>query len=167
MAWPKTLNAALAACLMAAALSACGSDSEDARGTYTLFVTSGSNDCRFADWTSSSTVTDVVLNLVQSGNDIEATVEGSFRREIDDFVGGFVFEGSIDGRRIEATLLGRRPYQLSSCLYSINVELSAELDEDLLGGEMLYRPATNGNPTCGELSACVNRQRFTGARPPQ
>lgn len=150
------------------ALAACGGDDPaDVVGDYTLQITNGDNGCAFDGWNEGAVTSDVPLTITQDGAAATATLEGVVGGYVELVLGARVFTGEVDGARLALTLFGTRSATEGNCTYTINAEVDATLDGDLLEGEIRYVPATNGNPDCAPLEGCANVQLFNGTRPPR
>jgi hypothetical protein len=159
--WP------LAALATLAFVAACGSDPVDAAGDYSLALTNRDNGCEFANWMVGNTASNVAFTITQDGDAATGTVGGLAGGFLDVALGDHVFSGPIDGNDLDLTLYGSRATSSGNCTYTINAEISAQLDGDVLTGAIDYRSATNGNPDCGAIEGCVSRQDFNGTRPPR
>jgi hypothetical protein len=138
----------------------------DAAGSYSVTITNGANQCAFTGFTEGAVATGVPLAVTQEDAAITATVEGAAGAFLDLALGSREFEGAIDGSALALTLFGTTPFMVGACTYTINGEVSATLDGDLIEGSIEYRPSTNGSPDCGVLETCVTAQQFNGTRPP-
>jgi hypothetical protein len=161
------LRATLAALSLAAlsAVSGCGGDPVDVRGTYAINLTNGPNGCELENWTVGETSTGVPVVITQDGANVTVTVQGAAAVYLDVAIGGHVFEGTVSGRHIDATLTGRAG-ALGSCAYTSIVDLEADLDGDLLTGRLRYYAQTNGLADCERFNTCENTQQLNGTRPP-
>lgn len=157
----------LALAILVLGIGACGGDDPaDVAGDYTLQITNEANGCGFDGWTEGEVAADVPLTVTQDGAAVTATIEGLAGGYVELVLGARTFTGEVDGARLELTLFGTRSATEGNCTYTINAEVDATIDGDLLEGEIRYVPATNGNPDCAALDACANVQRFNGTRPP-
>ncbi len=138
----------------------------DAAGSYTVTITNGANQCAFGGFTEGAVATGVPLAVTQEDAAVTATVQGAAGAFLDLALGSREFAGEIDGSALALTLFGTTPFMLGACTYTINGEVSAALDGDLIEGSIEYRPSTNGSPDCGVLETCVTAQQFNGTRPP-
>jgi hypothetical protein len=153
--------------LVVLAAVACGSDEPaDVAGNYTLALTNGDNSCGFDGWTAGAITTNVPLTITQADAQVTATVGGVAGAYVELVLGARVFTGEVDGAHLDLVLYGSRSATEGNCTFTINAEVEADLDGDLLEGEIRYRPATNGNPDCAPLDGCANVQAFNGTRPP-
>jgi hypothetical protein len=148
-------------------LGACGDDHVNAAGEYTLSITNRENGCGFSNWTEGDTATGIALSVTQSDGDVTGSVGGSTRVFLDLWLGSHTYTGSVDGNDVSMTLYGTVSNQEGNCTYTVNSTVEAELDGDVLVGDIRYTAATNGNPDCASLQGCVSRQSFNGTRPPR
>ncbi len=138
----------------------------DAAGAYTVTITNGANQCAFAGWMEGAVATGVPLAVTQEEATVTATVQGPAGAFLDLVLGARIFEGEIDGSALALTLFGTAPFMSGACTYTVNGEVSATVDGDVIEGSIEYRPSTNGSPACGVLETCVTAQQFNGTRPP-
>ena len=138
----------------------------DVAGPYTVTVTNGANQCGFVGFMEGAVATGVALTVTQEAAAVTAAVEGPVGAFLDLALGSRTFEGEVDGSALALTLFGTTPFMLGGCTYTINGEVSATIDGDLIEGSAEYRPSTNGSPDCGVLETCVTAQQFNGTRPP-
>lgn len=157
--------------LLVIALAACGevrvgSDDVDAAGNYTIAVTNGENGCMFQDWMEGNTAQGIPLTIVQDGSAVTATVEGLTGGVLQLWTGSKTFTGRVDGDRVTMTLHGTRSFTEGTCIFTVNVTASANLEGDVMTGALDYTYATNKAPDCGFRDSCHTRQAFNGTRPP-
>ena len=148
-----------------ALLLACGSDPAAVAGDYTVAVTNGANECMLSMWNEGDTSRGIELVVSQSGSSVNADVRGLTGAFLDLWLGSSVFAGSVDGDDLDLLLIGTTEQNAPGCTYTIDAELDATLNGDVLVGAITYRP----NPiegTCGILEMCSNVQQFNGTRPP-
>jgi hypothetical protein len=138
----------------------------DAAGSYSVTITNGANQCAFGGFMEGAVATGVPLAVTQEDAAVTATVQGAAGAFLDLALGSREFAGEIDGSALALTLFGTTPFIVGACTYTINGEVSATLDGDLIEGSIDYRPSTNGSPDCGVLETCVTAQQFNGTRPP-
>jgi hypothetical protein len=143
-----------------------GGEPVDVAGAYTVTVTNGANECGFAGFTEGAVATGVPLTVAQEATAVTADVEGPVGTFLDLALGSRTFEGDIAGSELALTLFGTNPFMLAACTYTVNGEVSATIDGDLIEGSAQYRASTNGSPDCGVLETCVTTQQFNGTRPP-
>ena len=152
-------------------LSACGGgDPADVAGNYTISLTNRENGCSFMNWTEGETSTGIPVVITQ-GVDAEAdtataVVNGGAGLYLDVVLGSRTYTGEVDGSNLHLTLYGTNSFNQSACTYTVNSEIDASLDGDVLEGNLLYHTSTNGSPDCGTLEGCESRQEFNGTRPP-
>ncbi|MBX3247536.1 MAG: hypothetical protein KF901_10200 [Myxococcales bacterium] len=152
-------------CSFACLLASCGSSPADFAGTYTINLTNGANECGVMGWTVGETSTSTIV-ITQREAEATVDVQGLARTYLDVVVGAHTFQGTISGDHVDATLTGRAGSE-GSCAYTLMIDLSADLEGDLLTGELRWYARTNGLPECGVYNTCTNRQAFNGTRPPR
>lgn len=159
----------LVASLLAASLLATGCDEDpaDVAGNYTLSLTNGQNGCNFANWTEGDTSTGVPLTVTQAGESITGTVGGAGGIFLNLWLGDNVYSGTVKGSDLRLTLYGTVSNQTGNCTFTVNSNVAAEINGDVLVGTIRYTAATNGNPDCAPLEGCASLQSFNGTRPPQ
>lgn len=146
-------------------LSGCGGTANVA-GNYSLAVTNQDNGCSFDNWTVGQMTNGVPLVVTQSGENATATLQGLVGAYVQAAFGSASFTGTVDGLALALKLFGTRNITMGSCSYTVNAEVAATINGDVLTGTIEYKPATNGSPECGAIMACVSRQAFNGTRPP-
>lgn len=105
--------------------------------------------------------------MTQSGGSVAGTVGGTGGLFLDLWLGGRVYTGTVRGNWIHMILYGTKSNQAGNCTYTVNSTVVAEIDGDVLVGDILYTAATNGNPDCAPLEGCSSLQSFNGTRPPE
>jgi hypothetical protein len=143
-----------------------GGEPVDVAGNYMVTITNGANQCAFAGFTEGTVATGVPLTVTQEEAAVTAAVEGAAGAFLDLVLGSRQFDGELDGSALSLTLFGTAPFMVGACTYTVNGEVSATVDGDLIEGTIDYRPSTNGSPDCGVLETCVTSQQFNGTRPP-
>ena len=159
-----------AACVaLIALLAACGSDPADVAGQYSLSLTNRDNGCNFANWTVDETASNIPITMTQSTEDMSmatAVVGGAAGVYLDVLLGSRTYTGDVDGSSLLLTLFGQTTGMDGNCTFTVNSVIDAQLDGDVLSGEIRYEKATNGNPDCAASEGCASRQDFNGTRPP-
>jgi hypothetical protein len=150
---------------LAVCVAACGADDADVAGDYTTMVTNRDNGCNFGNWNVGDSST-ASVTLTQSSNNVTATVTGLSALVLDASLGGHVYSGKISGNTLDVTLFGTRSNTTGSCIYTFNSEIHAEVQGDILMGQIDYSAATNGSPDCTAITNCRSFQDFSGLRPP-
>jgi hypothetical protein len=158
----------LLACILL--LGACGGDPADVAGDYAVSLTNRENACSFQNWTEGETSTGIPVVITQ-GVDAEAdtataVVGGAAGLYLDVVLGSRTDTGDVDGSNLHLTLFGTNSFNQNQCTYTVNSEIDASLDGDVLTGNILYHASTNSSPDCGTLEGCESRQEFNGTRPP-
>lgn len=152
-------------CSIALLLASCESSPADFAGMYTINLTNGANQCDVMGWTVGESSTSTVV-ITQSDANATVEVQGLARTYLDLVVGAHTFQGTISGDHLDATLTGRAGSE-GSCAYTLMIDLSADLDGDVLIGELRWYARTNNLPDCGVYNTCTNRQSMNGTRPPR
>ncbi|MEM9190479.1 MAG: hypothetical protein AAGF12_14935 [Myxococcota bacterium] len=150
------------------ALVACSDDPPaDVAGDYTANVTNGPNQCNLDTWNEGSTLSGIPIQVSQEGASVTAEVGGGVGLFLDVWLGARSFEGGVTGSRIDAVLFGQNPNRVGGCTFTIDAELEATLQGDLLEGAVQFRPSTSSHPDCLTFANCSNGQAFNGTRPPR
>ena len=152
-----------------ALFTACGSDPAEVAGEYSLSLTNRDNGCNFANWTEGETASNIPITMTQSTEDpsmATAIVGGAAGVYLDVLLGSRTYTGEVDGSSVLLTLFGETVGMDGNCTFTVNSTIDAELDGDVLSGEIRYEKATNGNPDCAASEGCVSAQDFNGTRPP-
>jgi hypothetical protein len=157
----------VSALFLLAAIASCGSDPADVAGNYSTAVTNRENGCNFDNYTEGESSSNIPVVITQEGEDATATVGGVAGGVLDFWLGSRAFAGTVDGNNVDLTLFGENSFNDGNCSFTFNAELTAEVDGDVITGNIRYRAATNNNPDCSAIEGCVTRQEFNGTRPPQ
>jgi hypothetical protein len=157
--------------LAIAVLAACGGgDPADVAGDYSISLTNRENGCEFDNWQEGNTATNVPVVITQGGEGEEdqatAVVNGVAGTYLDLVLGSRTYTGEVSGSHLELTLFGTTQGTQGNCSYNVNSIIDADLDGDVIEGDLLYHTQTNGSPECGVLEGCESRQEFNGTRPP-
>ena len=148
-------------------LAACGSDPVNAEGTYTLNVTNRTNGCQFQNWMEGDTAMGIQAVINQEGSSANADVMGGTRVWLDLVFGAHIFNGVVDGNELDLDLVGTRSTTMGNCTLTVDAQLLATLEGDVLTGRLNYRWHGNGNTDCAPYDGCLSYQDMNGARPPQ
>jgi len=133
-------------------------------GTYSVTIVSGANSCNLMNWTPGNSAGSIPVTITQDGSIAEFTVSGLAGAYLLLVLGTESFSGTVTGDTFTATYLGTKTFTQQTCMYSINVDLSATLTSNTqLNGTLTYTATTNGDPTCGSLNTC----NATAAAPQQ
>lgn len=162
-----SLASASLALLAASALTACSDDPADISGEYTANLTARDNGCNLAGWTEGNTATAIPVTITQTGADASADIGGLSRVALDLALGGHIFNGEVDISSFELRLVGTRALSMGNCAYTLDGELAGKLNGDSISGRLNFTAATNDNPDCATLKACVSFQEFAASRPPR
>lgn len=153
--------------LLLAVVAAGCSDPVDAEGTYSLNVTNRDNGCNFQNWTVGDTATNIRVVINQEGESANADVMDGARAVLDFLLGGHVYNGTVDGHDLDFTLLGTKSFNMGNCTLTVDSDMQATLEGDVLTGRISYHYHGNGNPDCAPYDGCTTYQDMNGARPPQ
>ncbi|HEY5950347.1 MAG TPA: hypothetical protein VIV40_32875 [Kofleriaceae bacterium] len=148
-------------------IAACGSDPVNAEGTYTIAVTNRDNGCQFQNWTVGDSAAGIQCTINQEGENANADVTGLTRAYLDAVLGSHVFNGKISGDELDLVILGTRSATMGNCTLTVDAQLLATLNGDVLTGRINYRYHGNGNTDCAPYDGCVSYQEMNGTRPPQ
>ena len=137
-------------------------------GDYTIAVTAGANGCNLANWTTGSTASGIMLQLVQTQGDpaVSGTIQGALGVLFQIVLGTNSFTGRVGGRNLEALLTGTSTLTQGQCQYKIQVDLKGQLSGDVLTGTVDFTTSTNHSADCGALEGCHSTESFNGTRPP-
>jgi hypothetical protein len=152
--------------LLCAALAACGSDPVDAEGTYTISVTNRDNGCNFTNWMVGDSAANISVVVNQEGESANADVMGLTRIYLDAVLGSHVFNGTVDGNELSLNIVGTQSTMQGNCTLTVDAELNATLEGDVLTGRINYRWHGNGNSDCAPYDGCLSYQDMNGTRPP-
>lgn len=153
--------------LGAGVVTGCGSDDPvDVEGLYTVNVTNRENGCNFDNWTVNDTSSGIMVTVNQDGGQATAFLEGVIGGLFDLVLGNRQFEGDVAGNHLDLTLFGTNNATMGNCSYTVNANMDATLDGDVLTGFIIYTTNTNASPDCGDIEGCESRQEFNGTRPP-
>lgn len=145
----------------------CSSDPVDAEGMYTVSVTNRTNGCNFMNWTEGESAAGIQVAINQEGSDANADVMGATRVYLDVVLGTHVFNGTVDGDELDLKIEGTPSTTTGNCTWSVDAQLLANLDGDVLTGRINYTVAGNGHADCAPYDGCVSYQDMNGTRPPQ
>lgn len=148
----------------AATLAGCGGTA-NVEGDFSINVANRENGCGFDNW-DGNTAANIPVGITQDGESATATVGGLTATFLDLWLGGHVFNGSVDGSHLDLTLTGTRAQSQGACAYTYDAVIDADIDGDVLTGEIRYEAKTNGQADCGTLNGCASVQELNGARPP-
>jgi hypothetical protein len=158
---------ALAALAASVGAGACSDDPADIAGAYTASITARDNGCNLAAWTEGASATSIPVTITQTGARASADVGGLSQVALDLALGGHVFGGEVDGSSFALRLVGSRALMMGNCAYTLNGDLEGRLTGDSIAGRLNFTAATNDNPDCAPLKACVSFQEFAASRPPR
>lgn len=145
---------------------ACDTEPADVAGDYSIALTNRANGCSFTDWEVGNTASNIPLTITQEEANVSGTVGGASGGLLNLWLGSNVYQGTVTGDSVTMTIYGERSSTEGNCTYTINSTIDADLNGDILSGDIEYTAATNGNPDCGAIEGCVSLQEFNGTRPP-
>jgi hypothetical protein len=159
---------AIVAASFALALAACGGDEPvDAAGSYTISLTNRENGCMNGNWTMGETAMGIGVVITQNDAAVTADVQaGAARLALDVALGSHIFTGSVDGADIDLRITGTNSFSMGTCDYTVDADIDATLEGDVLSGNIYYRNQTDNSTDCGALTGCASRQEMLGNRPP-
>lgn len=147
-------------------LPGCGGDPADVAGSYTIAVTNGPNGCNFDSWTEGATSEGIPVAITQDGASASALVQGLTGVLLDLLLGSHVYTGQVDGNSMTLVIYGQNAATQGNCTFTYNSTIDADIDGDVLTGQIRYEAATVGNPDCAAIEGCATIQYFNGTRPP-
>lgn len=153
--------------ILLAGLAACGSDPVDAEGDYSINVTNRENGCNFDNWTVGNTATSIPTTINQEGTSAGAEVTGLTGGYLDIILGSHVFNGTVEGDELDLRIAGTRSATTGNCTWTVDAQLLATLNGDVLTGRINYTKNGNDNSDCAPLDGCSSFQEMNGARAPQ
>ena len=145
-------------------VTGCGGTA-DVAGTYTVSTTSEANTCQLMGWEEGDTATNIEVVIAQTDSQATAEGRGLGGGLLQLWLGSRTLAGEVSGSGVDLTLIGTNDLSAPGCTYTMNAVLDAEVDGDVLQGELRYQPQPKEG-TCGILESCENIQRINGTRPP-
>lgn len=137
----------------------------DAAGTYTLTVTAGANGCMFENWRQGETSVLEVM-VMQERRNVTATVGGVAGLIVQGVTGQNLFTGTVDEDTLSLGIVGTQVHTMLDCMMTIDYELSATLDGDVLVGELRSRAIPLAQTAaCAPRVGCTSLQSLLGMRP--
>ena len=100
----------------AATLAGCGGTA-NVEGDFSINVANRENGCGFDNW-DGNTAANIPVGITQDGESATATVGGLTATFLDLWLGGHVFNGSVDGSHLDLTLTGTRAQSQGACAYT-------------------------------------------------
>lgn len=153
---------------------ACGGDGgnlspgpADVSGTYSVSVTTQSNTCQVEGFKVGDMVQDVPLVIVQEGAMVDGRLQGVPAVFFELALGSNAFTGSVQGQNLSMTTFGTRSHSVGSCTFTLEAQIAAGLDRDVIRGDVRYRPHSNGHADCAVIEGCSIVQQLVGIRPPR
>lgn len=153
--------------LLVGLVAGCGGDTVNAEGQYTINVTNKDNGCNFQNWTVGDSATNIGVTINQQGTSANADVMGVTRGYLDLVLGSHIFNGTVDGSDLDLKIAGTRSGTQGNCTLTIDAEMLATLNGDVLTGRINYHYRGNGNTDCAPYDGCTSFQEMNGTRPPQ
>lgn len=154
------------ALVAACGLTACDDADVIVEGSYTIATTNGANGCALPSWTVGEQAQGIPVVIRQEGNDVSADGGGGAAIGLGLLLGGNVFTGTVDGSRIDLTIVGTNNFKTGDCNYTFDADLTGKLSGDALAGTIEYRAITQDIPACASIRGCVTSQELSGTRPP-
>jgi hypothetical protein len=150
-------------------VAGCGSDGgpfASVGGVYKGSVTNEGSTC--PGMLDKGTMSNVVLTIDQMGANVTLVVDGLTSPSLQAIFGTNSFAGTVIENHIRATITGMVPATLGGCMYTLNGELAANLGGNILTGNIIYTPQTNGHADCRsmQVTGCISKQTFGFTRTP-
>lgn len=123
------------------------------RGTATNASNSCPGDFKVGDTSA------VDANITQDGKAVSVKVSGSVGFWVNLFIGADTFTGTLEGTKLDATLLGSKELKEGLCVYKVTAIMAATLGDAKLTGSVTYKP----NPISGDCALvrdCSRVQSF-------
>jgi hypothetical protein len=150
----------------------CSSDSSsaapvDVAGVYSGPVTNGQSTC--PGFWNTNAMNNAMASVVQTGSAVSIHVNGAAGLFLTAGFGTNAFDGTVNGRHIDALIQGSVQSTRGGCVYTMNGNLAADLDGNTLTGSIVYSPQTNNNADCTsmQVTGCRSQQTFSLSRPAQ
>jgi hypothetical protein len=155
--------------LAALTLACNGSTPVDFAGTYNVTVQNGTtNPCNLNGWTAGNASANIPVTITQDNTVGEFQVAGAAGLYLDLVLETSSFPGTVMGDTFTATYLGTKTQTQQTCNYTTNMTLETTLASDTnLNGTLTYTSTTNGDPTCGAITGCMQQQTVVGVRTAQ
>ena len=157
-------------------ITGCGG-SESWTGAYSLSVTYQENTCILPNWTNGFMANNVAVAIADNSGRLVASFPNDaanmksllsvYADHINSGAAPANFEGSASDEVCNIKIIGSKPFMLGSCTYTISADLSARRDNAFVTGSIIYKAATNGSSSCGELTNCTSTIAFNATRPPR
>jgi hypothetical protein len=148
------------------ALAGCSDDPADVAGEYTISVANRDNGCNVEGWDDNATAANIAVTITQNGGSATAEVGGLTGNYLDFVLGDHIFTGAVDGNHLDLKLTGDNNFQSGTCDYHFDAVIDANIDGDVLTGEIRYEAVTDMAIDCEGITGCANVQEFNGTRPP-
>ncbi len=151
-------------------VAACGTSSTGAPasvgGVYSGPVTNGANSCPVI-W-NKGMMSIAMVTIGQTGANVTIQVNGAAGLVLTAAFGTNSFAGTVNGTHIAATIIGTVQATRGGCVYTSNGDLAADRAGDILTGDIVYTPQTNGHPDCTSMfvTGCSSKQSFGLNRQP-
>lgn len=126
-------------------------------GAWVGTATNASNSCP-GDFKVGETSA-VNANVTQDGKAVSIKVAGSVGFWVNFFVGADTFTGTIEGTKLDATLLGSKELKEGLCVYKVTAIMSGSADNAKMSGTVTYKPnVVSGD--CALVRDCSRSQTF-------
>src|SRR6185295_13811231 len=93
----------------------------------------------------------VVFTVEQMGANVTMQVDRLTSPSLEAVFGTSSFSGTVTENHIDATITGTVPITRGSCVYTFDGALGANLGGDILTGDIVYLPRTNGHADCTSM----------------
>ena len=156
------------AAMFVAGCTASGGPIASVAGVYVGSVTNDGSTCPGLMLDKGMMNSVVVLTIAQMEANVTMGVDGLTSPPLQAVFGTNSFAGSVIENHIDATITGTVPATLGNCMYTLNGELAANLGGDILTGNIIYTPQTNGHADCKSMlvTGCIGKQTFGFTRNP-
>jgi hypothetical protein len=150
--------------LAAMFVAACGTSSSgppaSVGGVYMGPVTNGPNSCP-GIW-NTGMMNIAMVTIGQMGASVTIQVNGAAGVLLTAGFGTNSFAGTVNGTHIDAHIIGTVQTTRGGCMYTSNGQLAGDLAGDILTGDIVYTPQTNGHPDCTSMfvTGCSSKQTF-------
>jgi hypothetical protein len=145
--------------------AACGTSSTgypaSVGGPYMGPVTNGPNSCPGIMW-NTGMMNIAMVTIEQTGPNITIQLNGPASPLLMARFGTNSFAGAVSGTHMAATIIGTVQVTSGGCVYTSNGDLAADLGGDILTGNIIYTPQTNGHLDCTTMrvTGCSSKQTF-------
>jgi hypothetical protein len=137
-------------------------------GTYNGSVTNDGSTCADIVLDKTKVNNAVVFGILQMGPNVTIQVDRLAIPSLEAIFGTNLFSGTVTDNHIDATITGTVQITSGSCVYTFNGALSGNLGGNILTGDIVYTPKTNGHADCISMrvTTCIAQQTFGVTRTP-